>query len=133
MKFKGKSAFWFWGVFILVNAVFLQDIFLAESAPALKIVSLIIFNIIYLPMIFRNYVKIENDMLIVAFGFGKNAMKISDIVEVTMMLNPTGAGAAQDRIMVKGKEDELIFSVKHKEELLDELKMRNPEIAIRKG
>lgn len=133
MKFKGKTAFWFWGVFVLVNAVFIQDILLAESMPTVKIVSLIIFNALFLPMVLRNYVKIEDDTLYVAFGFSKNSMKISDITEVNMMINPASAITAQDRIVIKGGESELYCTVKDREGLLEELRSRRPDLEIRRG
>ena len=133
MKFKGRTAFWVWCVFVLVNAVFIQDIVLAETPPVLKIVSIIVFNLVYIPMICRNYAEIKDGTLYVAFGFFKNSMKISDIREASIVLNPTAAVAAQDRIMVKSDEDEIIFAVKQRELFLDELKLQNPEIQIRKG
>ena len=71
------------------------------------------------------------DTLTVCFGFGKDEIKIRDIVEVRETRNPIAAGAASmDRIAIKDKQKELIFAVKKKEEFYQELKKRRRKIVI---
>ena len=60
-------------------------------------------------------------------------MKISDITEVNMMINPASAITAQDRIVIKGGENELYCTVKDREGLLEELRSRRPDLEIRRG
>ena len=58
-----------------------------------------------------------------AFGFYKESMLVQNVMEVYKTKNPIASSAASlDRIVIKGKRQEIICSVTKKEELFAELK-----------
>ena len=74
----------------------------------------------------------EDGKLTLVLGFGRDSMKIEDITEVYGTHNPIAAGALSlDRVVIRGKRQEMMISVCDKERLFHELKLRNPAILIK--
>ena len=112
MKFKGKVAVWYWAICIL-----------AEGA--------MIYSLLMLPMLFRNYVLIEQNWIQIVFGFLKDSMEISEIREIYRTHNPLASTAASlDRLVIKGRRQEMMCAVCDREGLLQELMKKNPGIWI---
>lgn len=132
MRLKGKTAAWFWMIFIGGNSLMLYEFFFSrDNIPAL-IIGFIIYNVVFLPIIIRNYVIIENGALTVVFGFGKDSVKIEEITEVYRTHNPISSSAASlDRIVIKTRRQEMMCSVCARDQLFRELKRINPAITIR--
>lgn len=131
MKFKGKIAVWYWALVIIANGMPFVNLEYLKGRETELIIYVLIADFVFLPPIFRNYVRMTKDTLTVCFGFGKDEIKIRDIVEVRETRNPIAAGAASmDRIAIKDKQKELIFAVKKKEEFYQELKKRRRKIVI---
>ena len=106
-------------------------LFSRDSLTAL-IIGFLIFNVVFLPIIVRNYVEIENDVLTVAFGFGKDSIRIGEITEIYQTHNPISSSAASlDRIVIKGRRKEIICSVCDKDSLFQEIKRQNPSVILR--
>lgn len=134
MKFKGKIAVWFWAVFILGNGVILYELLTPGGEAAAGVIGIVVFNLVFLPIMIRNYVILEGDTLTVCFGIGKDSIHISEIVEVYQTHNPIASSAASlDRIVLKGRRQEMMCSVVDKRTLLHELEKRNPRIVIHKS
>lgn len=135
MIIKGKIAVWFWLLLIGVNIAMVYGFFTEDLTGGDTIVLLFTFfvcNIIFIPMVIKNYVEIDGDKLIFVLGFCKDSMKIGDITEVYRTHNPIAAGALSlDRVVIKGKRQEWMISVCDKEKLFHELKRINPVIQIR--
>lgn len=132
MKFKGKIAVWFWAIVIVVNTMLLYELIFSRDSMLALVLGGAIFNLVFLPIILRNYVLLNNDSVTVYFGFGKDSLKVNDIVEVYRTHNPIASSAASlDRIVIKGNRSEILCSVKEKSKLFDELKKLNPGIVIR--
>lgn len=82
MKFHGKIAVWFWVIIIVANGMLIYDIiFLGDNLVA-GLVGGVIFNVVFLPMVIRNYVLVSEDAVTVYFGILKDSVQIRDIVEV---------------------------------------------------
>lgn len=132
MKLKGKIAAWFWIIFIGGNLLMLYELLFSRDSLTALIIGFLIFNVVFLPIIVRNYVKIENDVLTVAFGFGKDSIRIGEITEIYQTHNPISSSAASlDRIVIKGRRKEIIFSVCDKDSLFQEIKRQNPSVILR--
>lgn len=134
MKFKGKIAFWFWAVFICGNILFLYTgmIDKGEGSMAANVIGALTYNLVFLPIMIRNYVMLEEGILTVYFGIGKDSMPVSEIVEVYQTHNPIASSAASlDRIVIKGRRREMMCSVADKKALYRELEKQNPQIRIR--
>ena len=131
MKFKGKVAAWFWLIIIAVNAVCKYELLFDPDNVPILLFSLALCDIIFIPIVVRNYVVIEEENLKLFFGFGKDSMRIADIVEIKGSYCPISSSAASlDRLFIKGKRQEMVISVKDKTALVAELKMRNPAIRV---
>ncbi|WP_373213111.1 PH domain-containing protein [Ruminococcus sp. 5_1_39BFAA] len=132
MKFQGKIAVWFWAIIIVANGMLIYDIIFSGDNLAAGLVGGVIFNVVFLPMVIRNYVFVSEDVVKVYFGILKDSVQIRDIVEVYATHNPIASSAASlDRIVIKGRRNELMCSVREKEKLFEELKKRNAEILFR--
>lgn len=131
MRMRGKIAIWFWGIFIVGEGVLLHGIFFAPNDFAALIIGAVGFNLVFLPILLRNYVEIGPEKLTVVFGLGKDSIKISEIVEVYTTHDPISSSAASlDRIVIKGGRQSLMCAVEDKAGLFNELKKRNPDIVI---
>ena len=118
MKFKGKVAAWFWLIIIAVNAVCIYELLFDPDNVPILLFSLALCDIIFIPIVVRNYVVIEEENLKLFFGFGKDSMRIADIVEI------------KGSYFIMGKRQEMVISVKDKTALVAELKMKNPAIRV---
>lgn len=113
MKFKGKIALWFWFLFIAVNLMLLYELVFTGDNLIPLMIGGIIFNLVFLPIIIRNYIYLTYDSVTICFGYGKYSINVNDIAEVYSTHNPLASSAASlDRIVIKGKRDEIICSVK---------------------
>ena len=109
----------------------MSSLFTAESGKAFGILITIFYNIIVLPFLIRNYVKVTDEEVIVAFGFSKDRIAISDIQEMYTTHNPISSSAASlDRIVIKSKQKTIMCAVHEKETLFECLKERNPNIVM---
>lgn len=134
MKFKGKIDLWLWIVMLAGEATIISSLLMPEGGRIIGIVTLIIYNLIFLPFVIRNYVEISDEKVTVAFGFSKVSIPLSEIVEVYRTYNPISASAASlDRIVIKGRNKQMICAVKDREEFFTGLKERNPKISITDG
>ncbi|MCH5280070.1 MAG: PH domain-containing protein [Lachnospiraceae bacterium] len=128
MKFKGKIAIWVWAVFFGSNGLLIYELIFSPDSIAVLLATLFLFNLIFLPILVRNYVFIGEDEVMICFGFSKDAIKLSDIVKVYETHNPIASSAASlDRIVIKGKNNEIMCSVKEKARFLEELKKYTKE------
>lgn len=128
MKFKGKIAIWVWAVFFGSNGLLIYELIFSPDSIAVLLATLFLFNLIFLPILVRNYVLIGEDEVMICFGFSKDAIKLSDIVKVYETYNPIASSAASlDRIVIKGKHNEIMCSVKEKARFLEELKKYTKE------
>lgn len=131
MRLKGKVAVWFWLIIFGTNAMMIYELIFSRDDLAALIIGFFICNIIFLPIVLRNYVEIKDGKLTVCFGFGKESIEIREITEVYTTHDPiAGSAASLDRIVVKGRRQELMCSVCEKEKLFNELRQINPAIQI---
>lgn len=129
MKFQGKTSKWFKASIVVVNAVFIYLLFFGEEATGELAVCALIFNLICIPIVIRNYVTVDDHRVTVFFGFITDSMELEDIVEVRLTFDIIATTAASlDRIAIKGKRNELLCSVKDKKGFFLELRRRNPKI-----
>ena len=129
MKLQGKISIWFWIILIAGNAFMLYGLCFAGEQMVILILTLILYNIIFLPIVIRNYVLIEDGNLKLVFGFARDSMEVEEIISVRHTWDPIASSAASlDRIVIKSRRKEIMCSVRDKQKLYDELKRLNPEI-----
>lgn len=128
MKFQGKIGWWFWLV-MLAGEVLLITSFFETGSKIIIIGAFLFYNLLFLPFVFRNYVEITEDKFIIAFGFNKESIPLSEVTEVYQTHNPIASSAASlDRVLIKSRRKELMCSVKNKEKMFECLKEKNPQI-----
>lgn len=110
----------------------LYELLFPQDSLAELLVGFVTFQAVFLPILIRNYVQVEKDVLTVCFGFGKDSLPIGEILEVYSTHNPIASSAASlDRIVIRSRKKEMMCAVRDKEKLFGELKRINPEIRIR--
>lgn len=132
MKFKGKIAVWFWALEILANAMILYDLIFKRDNIIALVIGGVILNLVFIPIIVRNYVLLNDESITLYFGFGKESIKVNEILEVYQTHNPIASSAASlDCIVIKGRRSEIMCSVKDKTKLIEEIKKINQQIDFR--
>ncbi len=129
MKFKGKIAAWYWIVLIIVNCMCFFNFDYLKGREMEVAVYIIIADFVLLPPAIRNYVMLTKNTLTIYFGFGKDEIKIKDIVEIKEKRGPAAA-TSFDRLVIATKEKDFAFTVKNKEEFLKEVKNIRRKIII---
>ena len=56
--------------------------FFETGSKIIIIGSFLFYNLLFLPFVFRNYVEITEEKFIIAFGFNKESIPLSEITEV---------------------------------------------------
>lgn len=132
MRLKGKIDLWFWIVMLLGEGAILMA-FLSPESWIIGGVTGLIYNLAFLPFVFRNYVEVTEDEVVVVFGFGRYAIPISELTSVYTTHNPIASTAASfDRIVLKGRQKELMCAVQKKEDFFTCLQEKRPDIKIEK-
>lgn len=131
MRFKGKIDWWLWLILILGEASIVGCFLDSGRGSVIIWISFLIYNFIFLPFIFRNYVEVTEDKMVVAFGFYKQSMLLSELQEVYRTNNPISSTAASlDRIVLKGNNKSMLCAIRKKEEFFELLRKQNPDIKI---
>ena len=132
MKFQGKIAIWFYAIAIIANIMFVKELLFTKDNTIALIIGIVTINIIFIPIIVRNYILLNSESITVFFGFGKESMKINEILEVYQTHNPIASSAASlNRIVIRSKRSEIMCSVVEKDKLFLELKKINQDIIFR--
>ena len=130
MKFRGKVDLWFWAVMLFGDVLMFGAVF-TPGLSIVMIISFIVYNVIFIPLVARNYVEISDDMLTVVCGFSKDSIGILEIQEVYRTNNPVASSAASlDRIVIKGRQKMLMCAVKERDKFFSYLEEKNPAIKV---
>lgn len=131
MKFKGKIDWWFWIVMLVGEALVLSSLFASERVSIIGAIVLVMYNLVFLPFVIRNYVEVTDEKVTVAFGFSKDSIPTKEIQSVYCTHNPIASSAASlDRIVIEGRQRKVMCAVKEKDQLFSYLKEKNPEIVM---
>lgn len=139
MKFKGKVSGWFYGVTIgvAVILIFIITMSIIDNeiwVLMMNVLGLILIELFCIPIILHNYVELQDEMLVIVFGWIKKEIPYEDIISLSSTHNPLSSLAASfDRIEIKCKsQSDVMISVIDKEGLLSEMNQYNPSIKIRR-
>ena len=139
MKFKGKVSGWFYGVTIGVAVILIPIMIMSIIDKEIwvfiiNVLALIAIELFCIPIIFHNYVELQDEMLAIVFGLIKKKIYYNDIVSLSLTHNPLSSLAASfDRIEIKCKnQSDIMISIINKEGLFSEIRKYNPSIIIRR-
>lgn len=138
MKFKGKVSWWFYAIIIGVAAFLIPLIIVSsyiDPNAAALITTLAVFLVVEsfcLSIVLHNYVELQNNALIIVFGFIKKKIPYSDILSISTTRDASSSLAASlDRIEVKYKnKSAVMISVMDKEGFFNKMKEYNPNMII---
>lgn len=132
MRFQGKIDIWFWIILFLGEGILLYSLCIRDMEIWLLSAVLLIYNLMMVPLVFRNYVEVEEDRVTVVFGFFKQSMRLTELKEAYRTYSPLSSTAASlDRIVLKGDRKQLLCAVRKREAFFSLLKEKNPQIVIR--
>ncbi len=133
MRLKGKVAFWFYGIMLLVAAVeipiFIVSVWIEPTlfGAALSLLTLICVESLCLSIAVRNYVEFHKEALLIIFGPIKKSIPYNDITGISVTKEPWASLAAStDRIKISTKsKGDILISVADKERFFSEMQSRN--------
>ncbi len=138
VRYEGKVSWWFYLIIIVVAAVLLPIIIFSafvDTNTFALVVCLLVFTAVELfciPMIFNNYVELNNQELIIVLGFIKKVIPYSDINEISVTNDSSAALAASlDRIKIRFRNKfDIMVSVENKEDFLNKMKKYIPNTVV---
>lgn len=138
MKFKGKVAEWFYAIMLLIAVILIPTIIstIRDKEIVDMIICLVMFILIelfFISIVLFNYVKLEDDYLLIVFGFIKKKIPYDDILTLCATNNPLSSLAASlDRIEIKCKNKSIVLiSLVDKEIFFSEIRKKNFKIVIK--
>lgn len=137
MRLKGKISKWFYGIMIFVAVILIPIIILAIKDKKMLVVVVVlgIFALIEtfcFSIVLHNHVELNNDSLLIAFGFIKVRILYSDIEKISATKDPSSSLAASlDRIKIQTNNGKiLMISLYNKQEFYKELQKKKADIRI---
>ena len=137
MRLKGKISKWFYGIMIFVAVILIPIIILAirDKKMLVVVVVLGIFALIEtfcFPIVLHNYVELNDDSLLIAFGFIKVHILYSDIEKISATKDSSSSLAASlDRIQIQTNNGKiLMISLYNKQEFYKEIRKKKVDIRI---
>ncbi len=131
MKFKGKIDLWIWAVMILGEILIIWAVFEEGVVNWGCVFSAVIYNLCFLPFVFRNYVEFSEDSMKIAFGFATTTVPVSQIQEVYRTHNLISSTAASlDRIVIRACNRDVMCAVKEREQFFAYMKEKRPDLLL---
>ncbi len=137
MKFKGKVAEWFYVIILFLAVILISTIIstIRDKEIIDMIICLVMFILIelfFISIVLFNYVKLEDDYLLIVFGFVKKKIPYDDILTLCATNNPLSSLAASlDRIEIKCKNKSIVLiSLLNKEDFFREISKKNAGIIV---
>lgn len=137
MRFKGKISKWFYGIMIFVAVILIPIIVLAIKDKKIFVVIavLVVFALIEIfcfSIVLHNYVELNDDCLLIAFGFIKVRILYSDIEKISETKDPSSSLAASfDRIKIQTNNEKIVMiSLYNKQEFYKEIQKKKADIRI---
>jgi len=134
MKFKGKTIILEWFVVILFNVIFSYEaIWGVFDIGLVNLLFMATFlNLMFTPMLIRNYVIVENGQVKVYLGFMKASIAVHEIKEVYISyLHRSATSVSFRKIVLSGVSKEVVCAVEEEEKFFYELERLNPAIQFR--
>ncbi len=138
MKFKGKVSWWFYaiiiGVAVLIIPIIVCSLIYNDIvALIINLIVLVSVELLCIPIVFHNYVELQDQTLLIVFGFIKKKIPYNDIVSLSTTNNPLSSLAASfDRIEIECKsKSNTMISVIDKERFFNELKKYHSNVTLK--
>lgn len=124
-RFDGKTAWWVWFLFVVYNLIPISIIvfdksFIWNFGTISGFIVCYLFDIIWLPILIRDWVDVYEDYFVFYYGFFKFIVRFEEIVSVKKSHNPISTTANSfDRICVQTKQRNIYLSLYKNKEFID--------------
>lgn len=134
VKIKGRSPIWYWAFLIIGNAIFIHQLIFNRNNVQSLIFGLIGVNLVFLPIVVRNVVVIDDKdkMVWQKMGFFREKIQISHIKEIQRKPSKIFKNSKLfEKMILKGSGKEyMLVSVKDQEKLISELQKRKKNLKV---
>lgn len=137
MRFKGKIAKWFYSIMIIVAVILIPVIVLAvidgEAFVLAVVLSIFVFiEAFFISIIFRNFVELKSDSLLIVFGVVRVSILYNDMKEIRTTRDFSSSLAASfDRIRIQYKNGKTVMiSLQNKQQFYKEIQKKKSDLII---
>lgn len=129
-RFDGKTAWWVWFLFVIYNLIPILIIVFDKSfvwsfATISGFITCYLFDLIWLPIMIRDWVDVYDDYFVFYYGFVKFIVKIDDIIELKKSHNPISSTAnSLDRVYLQTKHKNFYLSLYKNDEFIELIKSK---------
>ena len=124
-RFDGKTAWWVWFLFIVYNLVptfivVFDSSFVWNFSTIMGFVACYLLDIIWLPILIRDWVDVFDDHFVFYYGFLKFVVKFEDVLSVQKSHTILSATANSfDRICVQTKQRNIYLALYKNDEFIE--------------
>ena len=124
-RFDGKTAWWVWFLFVVYNLIpaciiVFDGSFVWNLATITGFIACYLLDILWLPIMIRDWVDVYDDYFVFYYGFLKFVVKFENIVEVKKSHNPMSATANSfDRICIQTKQRNIYLALYKNDEFIE--------------
>ena len=124
-RFDGKTAWWVWFLFVVYNLIpaciiVFDSSFVWNLATITGFIACYLLDILWLPIMIRDWVDVYDDYFVFYYGFLKFVVKFENIVEVKKSHNPMSATANSfDRICIQTKQRNIYLALYKNDEFIE--------------
>ncbi len=133
MNYKGKIGIWWYCILIFLGLLTVGLVVERSKANSfiVAITALLILDIWFLDMTFRNYVRIEEEKILVVLGIFKQTINCNKVYSIKKSKNPLASMALSfDRLGIIYRNGYCMIAIKNKEDFINEVKKINNRIKI---
>lgn len=124
-RFDGKTAWWLWALFIVYNMipfaiVIFDTTFVWNAGTIVGFIVCYLVNIIWLPILIRDFVDVFDEYFVFYYGFRKITIKFEDVISISKTHNPIAATANSfDRLHIVTKSRNIYISLYKNDEFIE--------------
>ena len=134
-RFDGKTAWWLWALCVIYNLIPLAIVifdktFIWNAETIIGFIVCYLVNIIWIPILIRDFVDVYDDYFIFYYGFRKITVKFEDVISISKTHNPISATAnSLDRLQIVTKNRNIIISLYKNDEFIELINLKIKENA----
>lgn len=128
--YKGKNSFWLIVIFVIYDICPIF-IYLCDGSIVSHIWWILLWvayysmNLVWIPVMVRNYIELYDDYFVFYYGFSKERFEIKDILKLEKSKNPMASSAnSLDRIHMTTKDKDFYISLKDNDDFIKNILLK---------
>ena len=128
--YKGKNSFWLIVIFVIYDIcpifIYLCDASIVSHIWWILLwVAYYSMNLVWIPVMVRNYIELYDDYFVFYYGFSKERFEIKDILKLEKSKNPMASSAnSLDRIHMTTKDKDFYISLKDNDDFIKNILLK---------